>query len=665
MRRFGKYSNWTYLSIICIFLIVTTQMCLFSTNGSQNRHIQQNYAPELADTTLDDSPPALASAAMAYDEESDRVVLFGGSKGAFDYSNETWCLDYNSNTWTNMTPPNSPVGRSNHQMVYDSESDIIIMFGGDAGDFYNDTWTYDLNSNIWSEMFPTTYPDYSHGTTMTYDSKDDLVILFDGVEGETWTYNADSNIWTNMMPEGNPCYTRWHSQMVYDDDSDICILHGGGGWALDLYLDTWAYDYTSNNWTNYYPTATPMHNIPFYMTYDSHADRVILFGGDDATWTYSSESNTWYEMNPTCSPPMSYSACITYDSESNRTILFSGDNGIANIWVFSYEDNTWTNMAWPSDDGTFCFIAYGDTRGDWGESVSSIHGEIVENYIQHDPEFVIHTGDMVRQGAQQYQWSDFNDTITILRSLDLPIYGTPGNHEVYTEDETPPDEDLSNYQDFFDYSGVIDQPGETELHYSFNANGIHFVFLDTVHGWGNDTYICPTGQMEWLENDLAADYEFIIISFHYPPWSVLAERPDRWEQAACIRSAFHSLFMEYGVDIVFNGHDHLYYHTLRDSIHYVVTGGGGAPLAKIQTEGTVWQTGDVGFSDYHYCVASAENGLLNVEVFLLNGTIADSFSLNLPLPTISPVIIQGILIISSVALVVVVTAVVWIKTKKE
>jgi len=71
------------------------------------------------------------------------------------------------------------------------------------------------------------------------------------------------------------------------------------------------------------------------------------------------------------------------------------------------------------------------------------------------------------------------------------------------------------------------------------------------------------------------------------------------------------------------------------------------------------------FSDYHYCVVTAENGVLKVEVFLLDGTIADTFSLDLPVLSIPPVVIQGTAIISSMTLVVVSIVVVWIKTKKE
>ena len=88
-------------------------------------------------------------------------------------------------------------------------------------------------------------------------------------------------------------------------------------------------------------------------------------------------------------------------------------------------------------------------------------------------------------------------------------------------------------------------------------------------------------------------------------------------------------------DFVFNGHDHHYYHTVRDDIHYVVTGGGGAPLYDIQTEGTVWQEGDVGFKEYHYCVCQIDEATdeLTITVYQLDDTVKDTFTIDVLQPT--------------------------------
>ena len=616
------------------------------------------------------SPPAVASAAMAYDSESDRVVLFGGKSGHSGVTDETWCYDYNSNTWMNMTPSNSPHFRYYHQMVYDSQSDLIILYGGsyDYGWMsceLNDTWTYDLNSNTWTEMFPSTCPGTlafpGHG--MTYDSKADRVIFFH--HDETWTYDVDTNTWENMNPE---TYPQNHNtfNLAYDKNAELCIYCGrSGDWGAQI--ETWVYDFTSNVWTEMTSENQPPYSTFYEITYDSQADRTILFFNE--TWSYDLDSNLWIELNPKNHPKLWLGSSMAYDSESKRIILFGGRDieGQSwysdDTWVYLNDSNEWWNMEWyVPDDETFCFIAYGDTRGEHPDSVSSLHDDIVSLYIQHDPELVIHTGDMVNHGGETYQWPFFNESISSLWHFNIPMYGTVGNHELYTDDLDVQDDDLSNYQDFFDFSNVIEQLGETELYYSFDSNGIHFIFLNTAQEWDEEDYTCPTAQMTWLEDDLAGNHEFIVVSFHYPAWSIRADRPDRWATAESIRETFHDMFVEYGVDIVFNGHDHLYYRTVRDGIYYVVTGGGGAPLAEIQKEWTVWQTGDVGFSDYHYCVAKPTNGFLEVDVFLLNGTIADSYTVGLPLP-VTPFYIPEVILRISLAAVVVIVFILIIRVR--
>jgi hypothetical protein len=52
-------------------------------------------------------PPSVSRHAMVYDEEKDRIILFGGwldPNVPFDFTDEFWAYDYESNTWTDLTP---------------------------------------------------------------------------------------------------------------------------------------------------------------------------------------------------------------------------------------------------------------------------------------------------------------------------------------------------------------------------------------------------------------------------------------------------------------------------------------------------------------------------------------------------------------------------------
>ncbi|MFW9925278.1 MAG: metallophosphoesterase family protein [Candidatus Thorarchaeota archaeon] len=279
----------------------------------------------------------------------------------------------------------------------------------------------------------------------------------------------------------------------------------------------------------------------------------------------------------------------------------------------------------PWSDDTFCFIAYGDTRSGSPGNVSDLHDDIVGLYLQHDPELILHTGDLVYHGGEWYQYADFNDSIQQIWEYDVPLYIAAGNHEMYTDDWVN-DPTFTNYTAFVDYSDVAAACGGTELYYSFDANGTHFIIINSELDWtwGPAEYNCSEAQMAWLEADLQTtdNDDFVVVAFHRPPF---AESDS--DLATEIREEFHTLFVSHGVDLVFNGHRHLYYRTVRDGIYYVVTGGGGAPLHDYQPDDPWRLEGDVIFSDYHYCIAKYESGNLNVEVVLMNGTIRDSFSL--------------------------------------
>lgn len=321
------------------------------------------------------------------------------------------------------------------------------------------------------------------------------------------------------------------------------------------------------------------------------------------------------------------------------------------------------------DDGVYTFIAYGDTRSSDETAVSPLHETIVSQYLQHDPEMIIHSGDLVCRGGEAYQWPLFEESISAVRDADIPFYSAVGNHEWYTDDWDTIDEDFSTYLDYVDFSDVVDTPSETELHYSFDWQGIHFIFLNTMEEWDGDNYTCPTAQMDWLLSDFESNnLEIIIVTFHNPMYSIRADRPERWAQGESLRTTFQPLFVDNGVDIVFNGHDHMYYRAFREGIQHVVTGGGGAPLCDFETDGTEYQDGDVAFSDYHYCVCSINNvtNRLSVEVFLMDGTTpVDEFSIQLPTQPTQPTIpIEMIAVVLGGAAVVIVVLVLIVRKRR-
>ncbi len=74
---------------------------------------------------------------MAYDVESDRGILFGGQTGNYtvedSFNGETWAYYVAANKWTEMKPVSGSIRRAAAELAYDAESDRVIIFGGLLG----------------------------------------------------------------------------------------------------------------------------------------------------------------------------------------------------------------------------------------------------------------------------------------------------------------------------------------------------------------------------------------------------------------------------------------------------------------------------------------------------------------------------------------------------
>jgi hypothetical protein len=200
-----------------------------------------------------------------------------------------------------------------------------------------------------------------------------------------------------------------------------------------------------------------------------------------------------------------------------------------------------------AQDSSLTFMVLGDTR-----TGHAAHQSVVDKMLEvGPPPFYLHTGDFVDYGSDRSQWETFLDIEHDLMQVSN-LYPAIGNHEM-------------NHRNYFD---ALSPPGRW---YSFDRGDAHFVSLQ-VDGYGRYTPGQP--QYEWLVNDLASTSKpWKFVFFHIPPYSSGGHGSD-----LNVRQALAPLFEQYGVTIVFNGHDHDYERSVANGVTYIVTGGGGAPL---------------------------------------------------------------------------------------
>ena len=126
-------------------------------------------------------------------------------------------------------------------------------------------------------------------------------------------------------------------------------------------------------------------------------------------------------------------------------------------------------------------------------------------------------------------------------------------------------------------------------------------------------------QYTWLEGVFEnSNKKHTFVFLHHP----LYTDAGRGEHAGdCLdkypkdRDRLEALFVKYGVNTVFAGHEHLYRRKTVDSINHVITGGGGAPLYAEETDG--------GFN--HFVIMIVDEDKIQAEVIDINGKVRDRF----------------------------------------
>lgn len=199
-------------------------------------------------------PSARCGHSMVYDPGTGRVLMFGGLDSTYAVLNDDWAYDPATNRWAELYPAGErPTVRSGAAMVYDSATGKVILFGGLDLKTLNDTWVYDPAANTWTDLHPAgDVPPARSGAAMVYDSDSDRVVLFGGSDtlmgdsclNDTWAYDPTANTWTKLALGANPPRARSCGAMVYDSGTKRAVLFGGLYWAPQSYLDladTWAF----------------------------------------------------------------------------------------------------------------------------------------------------------------------------------------------------------------------------------------------------------------------------------------------------------------------------------------------------------------------------------------------------------------------------------------
>jgi hypothetical protein len=234
--------------------------------------------------------------------------------------------------------------------------------------------------------------------------------------------------------------------------------------------------------------------------------------------------------------------------------------------------------------------------GDWGCTDDTT--DTVNNIVDKNPELVLGLGDY------SYDEDPADCWLKKVKPINDKMKIAIGNHDM---------EKLNIYTNHF---------GLREQYYSFNYYNVHLVALSTELA-----YKPFSSQYEFVENDLSKaasdpNIDWIVVYFHKQMYA----SPSNHDDYPTLRSTYHPLFNEYGVDLVLQAHNHNYERT------YPIKFNSNSPFNPITTttntntytdpDGQIFATiGTGGVSLYaftgkadHFVKQYGDFGILNIDV---------------------------------------------------
>ena len=165
-----------------------------------------------------------------------------------------------------------------------------------------------------------------------------------------------------------------------------------------------------------------------------------------------------------------------------------------------------------------------------------------------DAAFVLTTGDLVDHGDNNKQWQYMFDTAsdTLMNTYLMPV---TGNHEGKGTNATA---------NRFVLPNMPEQNTESGVYYSFDYNNVHIAVLNT-EDIGDDDALSKE-QIEWLKKDMnASDAQWKFVAMHKAIYSHGSHYDD--DDVCAMRTQLSALMPQLGIDMVFQGHDHVYMRT--------------------------------------------------------------------------------------------------------
>jgi hypothetical protein len=344
----------------------------------------------------------------AFDPESGKLVMFGGSFGVPEncgnpiptFENETWVYDTACDLWS-MSTAEGPSPRTRATAVWEPTMKRMVVFGGryragSSGNYtlLKDLWAYDPAEDAWTVLDDGEAMSARFNHSMVAAPELGKILVFGGntsssatnyvANNDVWAWDLTSGEWEKLAIGGVAPKKRFFASGLWDGKRKRLVIHGGADESLfsntAKYMDDLqAVDFSGATpvWQKLDTDSAGKPDGRFWgsMAYDATRDHYILFGGHDDgalgnrndVWMFEPEAGQWSTLsvgdsfnkpaNGFCSFPPDFTTMLENTPERRNGGLVAGgpdgvyvahgktDCGIVDdLWRYDFASSDWQSL---------------------------------------------------------------------------------------------------------------------------------------------------------------------------------------------------------------------------------------------------------------------------------------------------------------------------------
>ena len=291
----------------------------------------------------------------AWDPSHSRFFVFGGTIDTVNYNNDLWEWT-SAGGWQLLTSngaAGSPPGRNSAAMVWDAQNSRLLLFGGssvpDAPPF-NDLWQW-TDAGGWQQLTAdgaTGSPQPRNNTAAVWDDIEQRLLVSDGWPGiaDLWQW-TDAGGWQQLSGATDGPPNRLANKMAWDHASDRLLFFGGTSPDGAFHNDLWQYT-SAGGWRQLSADAPagPQPRGSSVVVWDDVSNRLLVYaGGSDSgplgdLWQWT-DAGGWSELTSADDPGVPDARIGpqgAWDPQGDRMLVYGGWASIDYTDLWSYND---------------------------------------------------------------------------------------------------------------------------------------------------------------------------------------------------------------------------------------------------------------------------------------------------------------------------------------